>query len=430
MKIHPVDPFADLRAKLLHKEPFWFVLLKSVAPRLSSRVETACVTVTQAQLQMLFNPHFVEQLSEEQFLGLVLHELLHVALGHLGHRYRAENTLLWNLATDCSVNQLIPEKLLPPGAVTPALLRVRPRQSAEQYYEHLTAKKDLINPLLPDFHPMESDDPDLPGFLKRVEILPSSEGENPLYVNLYDDHKMWSDMVESQSSRQALQATEIICSAAQACRSGAKASVFGDLEGLSETLVLIKKGAAAVDWKKEVKRFMQVSRKPTLRATDWSRPNRRFRHKSLFIPGNRLLEGKQQYPHFYVALDTSASISGEEMSRFLAEVNWLSRLDPDIKLTILQCDTKIHLVETFRPAEQFQIRGRGGTSFVPVFKYVKEHQTSGIQHVIYLTDGIGKLPSADLACPTLWVISGSREEYNHFHAPFGFVTYIGSNSHW
>ena len=72
------------------------------------------------------------------------------------------------------------------------------------------------------------------------------------------------------------------------------------------------------------------------------------------------------------------------------------------QITVVQCDTQINSVEVFNPRKDWDIKGRGGTSFQPVIDHYNEkgYYTA----LIYLTDGEAYTPDN---CPknTLWVHS-------------------------
>ena len=79
------------------------------------------------------------------------------------------------------------------------------------------------------------------------------------------------------------------------------------------------------------------------------------------------------------------------------------------KITVVQCDTQVNSVEEFNPRKDWEIKGRGGTSFQPVIDHYNEkkgHYTA----LIYLTDCEAYAPDN---CPknTLWVHS-SRSRIN------------------
>ena len=71
------------------------------------------------------------------------------------------------------------------------------------------------------------------------------------------------------------------------------------------------------------------------------------------------------------------------------------------QITVVQCDTEINSVEIFNPKKDWNIKGRGGTSFQPVIDHYNEKDYTAL---IYLTDGEAYSPEN---CPknALWVHS-------------------------
>ena len=72
------------------------------------------------------------------------------------------------------------------------------------------------------------------------------------------------------------------------------------------------------------------------------------------------------------------------------------------KITVAQCDTQINSIEDFNPKKDWEIKGRGGTSFQPVIDHYNKH--GRYTALIYLTDGEAHAPEE---CPrnALWVHS-------------------------
>ena len=68
----------------------------------------------------------------------------------------------------------------------------------------------------------------------------------------------------------------------------------------------------------------------------------------------------------------------------------------------MQCDTKINSIKPFNPKRDWEIGGRGGTSFQPVIDHYNEN--GRYTALIYFTDGEAWAPEN---CPknTLWVHS-------------------------
>ena len=111
---------------------------------------------------------------------------------------------------------------------------------------------------------------------------------------------------------------------------------------------------------------------------------------------------------FVIAIDTSASVSGELVQAFIQKTyNILKSTESyfrKINLHIIQCDadiqedTKITSQEDFdRYMETMEIRGLGGTDYRPVFQYVdslvQAKEFENLKGLIYFTDGHGTFPA-------------------------------------
>ena len=104
--------------------------------------------------------------------------------------------------------------------------------------------------------------------------------------------------------------------------------------------------------------------------------------------------------HICVGVDTSGSVSKEELKEFFNELTHMHKTGH--KITIVQCDTNINSIKPFNPKCDWEIHGRGGTSFQPVVDHYNEKKA--YTALIYFTDGEAWAPEN---CPnnTLWVHS-------------------------
>ena len=133
---------------------------------------------------------------------------------------------------------------------------------------------------------------------------------------------------------------------------------------------------------------------------------------------------------FAVAIDTSASTSGELVQKFLQKTynilksteSYFSR----VNIHIIQCDADVQEHVKITSEEEFDryirnmdIMGLGGTDFRPVFRLVDELTESGefsdLRGLIYFTDGYGIFPEYKPAYQTAFVFLD--DEYGNPDVP-------------
>jgi hypothetical protein len=151
-----------------------------------------------------------------------------------------------------------------------------------------------------------------------------------------------------------------------------------------------------MDWKAAIQMFVGLVRTPV---HTYARPSRRFPDRVGIIPGRLFFPGVGK-PNLLVAIDTSGSMSTEELAEIARQLRPLSDL---VRITVAECDVVIQRVYPFEGSIK-DVAGRGGTDLRPVFapEFLGEHRPDG---VIYFTDGEGPYLPADPGVKTLWVLS-------------------------
>jgi predicted metal-dependent peptidase len=95
-----------------------------------------------------------------------------------------------------------------------------------------------------------------------------------------------------------------------------------------------------VDWRRQLRRYAGriLDREPS-----YQRPNRRLPLLLGIVPGESSQSSK---PKVLAAIDTSGSISQQQLEEFDAE---LERLARHYEVTVAECDARIHAVYRYQP---------------------------------------------------------------------------------
>jgi predicted metal-dependent peptidase len=175
-----------------------------------------------------------------------------------------------------------------------------------------------------------------------------------------------------------------------------------------------------VNWKR---RLFHLVQQVVYSRNDYSygRHNRRYIPHGIIAP--TLWSPEPSAGCIVVAVDTSGSISFEELKQFWGEIKEiLTSVAPRI-LWVLDVDTDIRKARSFEPHEdlpdEIQVYGRGGTYFTEPFKWVDDNLRDDMpQMLIYLTDMEGRFPADAPPYPTVWVATTDNT------APWGETIHI------
>lgn len=122
--------------------------------------------------------------------------------------------------------------------------------------------------------------------------------------------------------------------------------------------------------------------------------------------------GSKQDKRFTVlyVLDTSGSMSNEDIRKGFSEVQHIQKADPDMKIILINADAEIAKEKVVGPNDEidFKAYGRGGTDFEPAFLRAKEllsSQDKAPDIMIYCTDGYCPPPQTRLPITTVWLIT-------------------------
>ncbi|TCS73008.1 putative metal-dependent peptidase [Sulfuritortus calidifontis] len=424
---------AAARTRLILDKPFLGSLVMHL-PLKAADPKWCKTTATDARA-FYYNADYIARLTLEQTQFVLAHEAMHCALSHFARRNHRQKHR-WDVACDYAVNMILDDERMPPP--DEALMNAA--------YRGLTAEE--IYPLLHEDPPEETMDQHL--FDQENDTPPQSEGEpegrdtgagEPREAqsgetegeqdtgsqggsqgrdkNDQPGQGQQAQAQESQDSGEAQsdlqeqpppppmdpdklseQWKSRLAAAAQAARQAGKLSA--SLMRFVDNLL-----APQLPWRALLARYMMNAARDDY---SFQRTSRR--------------EGEALMPRLYsqsvnvvVALDTSGSVTDEELREFLAEIDALKG-QVRAEITLHACDDKLAEAGPWRyamwepvtlPAE---VAGGGGTDFRPVFDWVNRDRLSP-DLLVYFTDAEGAFPEQAPPYPVVWLVKGKAP------VPFG-----------
>lgn len=392
------DELAKASKDLMLKEPFYGLFLIMLNKQWNNKaVPTAGVSKQGINYQLYLNEDFWKSLSPNQHMGLLKHELLHIAFFHITDFDHLTDKEIANIAMDIEINQYIAKDLLPPGPQLPESypeLKLEPKKGTQYYYDKLMQGKKNGN--CPNLNAV------LAAMAQgEIKVRISAKGGGQMEVQL-PDHSTWEEFDNLDEATKKLiktQTAHILSEVAEQVQKS-RGTVPGEMAEILERITKLE--PPKFNWRGYLRRFVGGSIK-TFTKMSKHKPNFRF----LDNPG---LKHKQKRK-ILVAIDTSGSVSTNELVEFLGEINHISRTGTEV--IIAQCDAAIKKIGKFDPKQDFEISGRKGTSFHPVTDYYDANWKK-FNCLIYLTDGEAPAPDKCRG-PVLWVHSSQSNINEDLH---------------
>jgi len=153
----------------------------------------------------------------------------------------------------------------------------------------------------------------------------------------------------------------------------------------------LKTSEPLVDWKKELKKFFDN----TFKSDEWVLPNKRFLAGGDMLYGRKSV-GDDTLKTIVAAVDTSSSISKEQIKVFVNEIMYLTKTFDADETIIIYCSDDIDNVDRIKKGgspDLTKIASTGGNDlgFIPPFKWVQDNKIKP-SAFIYLTDTGGEMP--------------------------------------
>lgn len=346
--------------------------------------------------KVYINENFFNSLNASEQNGLLLHEVLHMALLHVP-RMGSREQKRWNIAADYVVNDLILRNTnfkLPKGGIY------------SKHREYWDKSVEFI------YDSIENSMGNYKGFLQmdlikgdpKVDNKGNSKGDS-------DDNMPGKDSIEQDQDSESYWKDKINLLK--------NSNLFDDNKlqgfmpgGISKEIEAVIE--PEVDWRSALWKF--ISKTPS----DFDELDRRFIYKKLYLEG---LMTESVIAD--VCIDTSGSISSRQLEQFMGELNGILSSYPNIKVNLYYCDTDLFgPYELGNKSKIPEAQGFGGTSFIPFFNAIskKDIEFLDVNRVaVYLTDGYGSFPD-ECSIPTLWLVTHDGADKKDF--PFGEIIRI------
>jgi len=391
------------------KFALWSGILMLGKTEIKDGIPTAC---TNGRDEM-YGREFVEGLDDKELGFVVLHENLHKALRHLfiWRKLYDENPQMANAACDYVINLMIVNS--DPQEQTVAI----PRKNGKVFglldskFAGMNAKQ--VFDILKQEQGGDSSGGDSSG---GDEGEGGEEGEGGGHGG-FDDHD-WEGAKELDEAER----TQLEKEVDQALRQGqiAHQKIHGKgAGGMGRELGDLLE--PQIDWREALREFVK-SICNAKDASSWRRVNRRYLSSDIYMP---TLIG-ERVGRIAIGIDTSGSIGGAELNRFLSEVKSIAEDVHPQFVDLIYWDSEVaaheeydefsvpNIVSSTKPA------GGGGTDPTGMMTYLKEKNITP-ECIVMLTDGYIGDWGNDWSAPILWAICNGA---SNVYAPCGKTVHI------
>lgn len=387
-----IDKLITARVGLLLKAPFF----GNLATRLKlANADVWCPTAATEGRHFFYNSEFINRLSLKECEFLFGHEVLHVVYDHMGRRGEREPRL-WNIADDYCVNaDLIQYRIGEKITKVPILFNSKYEgMSAEEVYDDLYKNADRID--IGKLQEMLLDE--------HIDGEGDDDGEDNDDGNKPGTGRPRLTVEEKKAIRDEIK--EAVLAAAQAAGAG---NVPGNVQRMIGRLT-----APQIGWRELLQQQIQSIIKSDF---TFARPSRRGWHMDAILPGMR----PEETIDVCVAIDTSGSISNDDLRDFLSEVKGIMDSYHDYRIKVLTWDTKVYNPQDFTAdnntdISEYEPGGGGGTDPHCVWEWLKENDVQP-KKLIMFTDyqffGWNPEQVQDY-CDTVWIIKDNERAEPEF----------------
>jgi len=405
----------------------------------------------------VYSKDFVLNLQQEELVGVLAHEVMHVANEHIMRR--RERSLfvngfeLWNICIDIVTNQMLVENnfRLPTNALIPqnnqleifgGVIDKISDKAAEDIYEELKAQ---LKQMVKDGKATEVQQGQGQGDQDqdqgqdegeqgqgqqqgqgKGQGFETNDGENP---SGFDEHLKGDDkkgqgkgqgqdkgqdkgqnLGDQQGEGQGQGKNPIADGNKDWKKIMAEAVNHAKMRGkvpLGAQRMFEELHRHKINWRAYLRRV--IASKIPFDVT-YSRPNKKYQNQDIFMPS---VVGEAI--KVICSIDTSGSVSQGELEDYVSELLGIAKSFHHVDFYVITHDHAVHdYVKIFngnvQKIKQIQIHGGGGTSHLPVYEFIRDkrlHRETKL--LVSFTDGHSEYPERRPEVDTIFVLSGAHK---------------------
>lgn len=371
----------DIRSQIVKELPFYGRLILHLQFGFAD-----CETAYTDNKRIVFDPNFANKLDDMQLKFILLHELYHCVLNHLG-RGKGKVHFVYNIACDIVVNSIILDML---------------------GLDHIEIEGENVIYLSPNG--AEGSEYDVDELYRELLKLDEKKFEE-LYKDTIDNHRVWTECELKPKDAEIWKSN--IQQAANTCSTGNVP--LGMRRYINEITYNPK-----CNWKQVLHDFIQFDRGDYT----FNMPDRRFAGIDIIMPSFTDNIDGEKVNKLWAVVDTSGSISRETLTEAMNEIyGALTQINLSGWVSFFDCEiSEPKPFESSQDLEEMTPVGGGGTDFDIIFDNIdKFFYGEDPEIIIILTDGNAKYPDENVTrgIPVIWAIIDSDKE-----PPWGNVVRI------
>jgi predicted metal-dependent peptidase len=380
------EKFKRIKIQLGYDKPFWAYLslhlnIRERNPETEKIIDTLCVD---SKGNLIYNPDFINSLTENELKGVVAHEVFHVAFEHLKRIDNKTNHKAWNISADLVVNDVLRKDnfSLPKCGIQ--------------------TKYDSSFKLENDYEIENIDKKSVEQIYNEIKDLIKEEDKE----NGFDNHKLDSEKEDDskqngggKDNNNSKDWKKIVT----------EAYYYGEQRGHNSQSLKRMLGDLLnpkVNWKQKLYKYI-TNQIPN--DYSWSKPSKKSISCGIYLPSQ-----VKENLEVVVGIDVSGSVNQKDYDEFIAEVVSIAQSFDNIKMNVLTWDTRVkNEFEVYngnvKKILEHKIIGGGGTNINCLFEKIeKDYPRTKV--LVVITDGDFGRIDKEFDCNILWLLTNNGTE--------------------